>query len=98
MVSLLKLAEITEQGVKFESPHDGSEMMLTPEKSIQIQNSIGIRLINYLFLPHTCPFCSQIWFLSRKISTVLDFNENPLSIKFIYGNFVEQSIFYHSLV
>ena len=41
MVSLLKLAEITEQGVKFESPHDGSEMMLTPEKSIEIQNSIG---------------------------------------------------------
>jgi queuine tRNA-ribosyltransferase len=41
MVSLLKLAEITEEGVKFESPHDGSEMMLTPEKSIEIQNSIG---------------------------------------------------------
>ena len=55
MVSLLKLAEITEQGVKFESPHDGSEMMLTPEKSIQIQNSIGIRLINYPSLPHTSP-------------------------------------------
>jgi len=41
MVSLLKLAEITEEGVKFESPHDGSEMVLTPEKSMQIQNDIG---------------------------------------------------------
>lgn len=41
MVSLLKLAEITEEGVKFQSPHDGSEMLLTPEKSIEIQNSIG---------------------------------------------------------
>lgn len=30
MVSLLKLAEVTEEGVKFESPHDGSEMVLTP--------------------------------------------------------------------
>lgn len=45
MVSLLKLAEITEEGVKFESPHDGSEMMLTPERSIEIQNSIGWLMI-----------------------------------------------------
>lgn len=48
MVSLLKLAEITEQGVKFESPHDGSEMMLTPERSIEIQNSIGADIIMQL--------------------------------------------------
>lgn len=42
MVSLLQLAEITEEGVKFKSPYDGSETMLTPERSIEIQNSIGI--------------------------------------------------------
>ena len=41
MVSLLELAEITEEGVRFKSPHDGSMMMLTPEHSIHIQNSIG---------------------------------------------------------
>eukprot|EP00299_Pterocystis_sp_00344_P011340 c5270_g1_i1.p1 GENE.c5270_g1_i1~~c5270_g1_i1.p1 ORF type:complete len:391 (-),score=80.34 c5270_g1_i1:55-1227(-) len=41
MVSLLKLAEITEEGVKFQSPHDGSEMLLTPERSIECQNLIG---------------------------------------------------------
>lgn len=41
MVSLLKLAEITEEGVKFRSPYDDSEIMLTPEKSIEIQNCIG---------------------------------------------------------
>lgn len=41
MVSLLKLAEITEQGVKFRSPVDGAEMMLTPEESIKCQNEIG---------------------------------------------------------
>lgn len=45
MVSLLALAEITEEGVKFQSPHDGSDMMLTPEKSIEIQNSIGADII-----------------------------------------------------
>ena len=48
MVSLLKLAEITEQGVKFQSPHDGQEMLLTPEKSTEIQNSIGADIIMQL--------------------------------------------------
>ncbi|KAL3880034.1 hypothetical protein ACJMK2_032306 [Sinanodonta woodiana] len=48
MVSLLKLAEIKEEGVKFQSPHDGSEMMLTPEKSIEIQNSIGADIMMQL--------------------------------------------------
>ncbi|CAG5135656.1 unnamed protein product [Candidula unifasciata] len=48
MVSLLELAEITEEGVKFRSPHDGSEMLLTPEKSIEIQNSIGADIIMQL--------------------------------------------------
>lgn len=41
MVSLLDLAEITEQGVRFLSPIDGTEMLLTPEQSIQCQNQIG---------------------------------------------------------
>ncbi|XP_034824610.1 queuine tRNA-ribosyltransferase catalytic subunit isoform X1 [Maniola hyperantus] len=48
MVSLLKLAEITEQGVKFKSPYDDSEIMLTPEKSIEIQNCIGADIIMQL--------------------------------------------------
>eukprot|EP00761_Pharyngomonas_kirbyi_P011194 gb/GECH01011219.1/.p1 GENE.gb/GECH01011219.1/~~gb/GECH01011219.1/.p1 ORF type:complete len:427 (+),score=82.24 gb/GECH01011219.1/:1-1281(+) len=41
MVSLLDLADINEEGVRFQSPHDGSEMMLTPEHSMDIQNKIG---------------------------------------------------------
>ena len=66
MVSLLKLAEITEvscsnqtpihqsefrvfqDGVKFRSPHDDSEMVLTPEYSTQIQNTIGADIIMQL--------------------------------------------------
>ncbi|XP_002736484.1 queuine tRNA-ribosyltransferase catalytic subunit 1-like [Saccoglossus kowalevskii] len=48
MVSLLKLAEITEEGVKFQSPHDSKEMLLTPEKSIEIQNSIGADIMMQL--------------------------------------------------
>ncbi|KAF2091514.1 queuine tRNA-ribosyltransferas-like protein [Saccharata proteae CBS 121410] len=41
MVSLLKLANVTEEGVRFLSPHDGAPMLLTPEHSIDLQNSIG---------------------------------------------------------
>lgn len=41
MVSLLHLAAITEAGVTFQSPVDGSEMLLTPEMSMQLQNGIG---------------------------------------------------------
>ncbi|GLC34723.1 hypothetical protein PLESTB_001230700 [Pleodorina starrii] len=45
MVSLLHLAEITEQGVTFQSPVDGSAMLLTPEQSIAIQNRLGADII-----------------------------------------------------
>ncbi|GLH08209.1 Queuine tRNA-ribosyltransferase catalytic subunit [Gryllus bimaculatus] len=49
MVSLLKLAEITEEGVKFQSPYDKtSEVMLSPEHSIEIQNAIGADIIMQL--------------------------------------------------
>ncbi|KAJ5077553.1 queuine tRNA-ribosyltransferase catalytic subunit 1 [Anaeramoeba ignava] len=48
MVSLIKLSEVTEQGVKFLSIKDNSEIMLTPEKSIEIQNSIGADIMMQL--------------------------------------------------
>ncbi|XP_011700142.1 PREDICTED: probable queuine tRNA-ribosyltransferase [Wasmannia auropunctata] len=48
MVSLLQLAEITEEGVKFKSPYNESECMLTPEHSIQIQNAIGADIVMQL--------------------------------------------------
>ncbi|XP_060860656.1 queuine tRNA-ribosyltransferase catalytic subunit [Metopolophium dirhodum] len=48
MVSLLHMAEINEQGVSFESPYDSTKSLLTPEKSIQIQNAIGADIIMQL--------------------------------------------------
>lgn len=49
MVSLLKLAEITEEGVRFQSLNDQkAELMLTPEHSIQVQNAIGADIIMQL--------------------------------------------------
>ncbi|XP_030401900.1 queuine tRNA-ribosyltransferase catalytic subunit 1 isoform X2 [Gopherus flavomarginatus] len=41
MVSLVELSEVTEEGVRFRSPYDGEEILLTPEKSIEIQNALG---------------------------------------------------------
>jgi len=48
MVSLSKLCEVTEEGVKFVSPFTEKEMLLTPEKSIQIQNRLGADIIMQL--------------------------------------------------
>ena len=48
MVSLLKLSQVTEEGVRFLSPHDGTPMLLTPEHSISLQNSIGSDIIMQL--------------------------------------------------
>ncbi|CAK0784293.1 hypothetical protein CVIRNUC_007497 [Coccomyxa viridis] len=45
MVSLLHLAKITEEGVQFASPVDGSMMMLTPEHSMAVQNRLGADII-----------------------------------------------------
>ncbi|MFK7849613.1 MAG: tRNA guanosine(34) transglycosylase Tgt [Akkermansiaceae bacterium] len=39
--SLAKMRKITEEGVRFQSHLDGSKMMLSPEKSMEIQASLG---------------------------------------------------------
>ena len=43
--SLGKLRKITEEGVTFRSHIDGSKQVLTPEKSIEVQNSLGSDII-----------------------------------------------------
>jgi queuine tRNA-ribosyltransferase catalytic subunit len=48
MVSLVELSSVNEQGVEFKSPHDGSMMLLTPEKSMEIQNAIGADIMMQL--------------------------------------------------
>jgi queuine tRNA-ribosyltransferase len=51
MVSLLKLAEINEQGVEFESPYpqdNGRRIMLRPEESMRTQNCIGADIMMQL--------------------------------------------------
>lgn len=41
MVSLVSLSEVTEEGVRFHSPYDGDETLLSPERSVEIQNALG---------------------------------------------------------
>ena len=43
--SLTHLRKITEQGVKFASPLDGKRMMLSPEKSMQIQHALNSDIV-----------------------------------------------------
>ncbi len=43
--SLANPKDISEEGVKFKSHIDGSNLFLTPEKSIQIQNKLGADII-----------------------------------------------------
>ena len=43
--SLSEMRKITEQGVTFKSPRDGSIIEISPERSIQIQNALGADVI-----------------------------------------------------
>jgi queuine tRNA-ribosyltransferase len=44
VMSLSKLAKMSEEGVRFQSHLDGSEHMLTPERSIEIQTVLGANI------------------------------------------------------
>jgi queuine tRNA-ribosyltransferase len=43
--SLSEMRQISEEGVTFRSPHDGQIIKLTPERSIEIQNTLGADVI-----------------------------------------------------
>ncbi|MDB9357122.1 tRNA guanosine(34) transglycosylase Tgt, partial [Nodularia spumigena CS-587/03] len=43
--SLSEMRKISEDGVTFRSPHDGQIIHLTPERSIEIQNTLGADVI-----------------------------------------------------
>jgi queuine tRNA-ribosyltransferase len=43
--SLGKMRKITEEGVHFRSPVDGSKVFLTPERSMQVQKSLGSDIV-----------------------------------------------------
>ena len=62
MVSLSDLARLSEEGVTFQSPVDGSEMLLTPEKCMAMQNEIGADIMMALddVVPATCGDAARV--------------------------------------
>ncbi|ESO05523.1 hypothetical protein HELRODRAFT_111078 [Helobdella robusta] len=48
MVSLAKLTKLDEDGVEFQSPYTGAKMTVTPEYSMQVQNTIGADIMMQL--------------------------------------------------
>jgi queuine tRNA-ribosyltransferase len=55
-MSLAKMNKITDEGVRFKSHLDGTEMLLTPERSIQIQGELGVDISMALDIcpPYPC--------------------------------------------
>jgi queuine tRNA-ribosyltransferase len=54
MVSLSRLCQVSEEGVRFSAPHaSGCEILLKPEDSIHIQNAIGSNIA--MMLDDVCP-------------------------------------------
>lgn len=43
--SLASIRKITEEGVRFRSPLDGSEVFLTPERSMEVQRALGSDIV-----------------------------------------------------
>lgn len=65
MVSLFSLSEVTEEGVRFRSPYDGQETLLSPERSVEIQNALGkktLLLCCLLTLPVASGPRTRRWF------------------------------------
>ncbi len=63
--SLAKPKDIIEEGVKFSSHIDGSKHLLTPEKSIQIQNDLGADII--MAFDECCPYPSTKEYSKRSL-------------------------------
>lgn len=65
MVSLFSLSEVTEEGVRFRSPYDGKETLLSPERSVEIQNALGKKILGHspfnLSVAETGPW-TCVWF------------------------------------
>lgn len=67
--SLAKKEDITEEGVKFKSHIDGSNLFLSPEKSIEIQNKLGADII--MSFDECPPYPSTYEYMENSIERTL---------------------------
>ena len=63
--SLAKPKDITEEGVKFSSHIDGRKLLLTPEKSMSIQNDLGSDIM--MAFDECCPYPSDHEYAKRSL-------------------------------
>ena len=69
VMSLAKLAKMREEGVRFQSHIDGSEHMLTPERSIEIQTLLGANIRMVLDECTSFPATHEVAQTSMHLST-----------------------------
>ena len=69
VMSLAKLAKMSEDGVRFQSHIDGSEHMLTPERSIEIQTLLGANIRMVLDECTSFPATHEVVQTSMHLST-----------------------------
>jgi len=67
--SLADMNDITEEGVRFRSHHDGTEYLLTPESSIAIQHRLGADIIMAFDQcpPYPCPVADLVEASNRTV-------------------------------
>ncbi|MDD4027502.1 MAG: tRNA guanosine(34) transglycosylase Tgt [Bacilli bacterium] len=71
--SLAKPKDISEEGVKFKSHIDGSELFLSPEKSIEIQNKLGADII--MSFDECAPYPSTYEYMKESVERTLRWAE-----------------------
>ncbi len=69
VMSLAKMAKMSEEGVRFQSHIDGSEHMLTPERSIEIQTLLGANIRMVLDECTSFPATHEVAQTSMHLST-----------------------------
>jgi queuine tRNA-ribosyltransferase len=75
--SLAKPRDITEQGVSVRSPKTGERLLLTPERSLQVQNALGADLI--MCLDECTPFPCEHDYAEQSLERTLRWAERSQS-------------------
>jgi queuine tRNA-ribosyltransferase len=76
VMSLSGLRKITREGVRFQSHLDGSYHMFTPEKVMEIQNSIGADII--MSFDECPPYPASKDYIARSLDVTLEWAERGL--------------------
>jgi queuine tRNA-ribosyltransferase len=88
VMSLSGLRKITREGVRFQSHIDGSYHMFTPEKVMEIQNTIGADII--MSFDECPPYPATKEYVAKSLKTTLEWAERGLNA---HKNTAHQALF-----